>query len=102
MSRYDYYKKRVNKKKVFKDIVLIYFIAVIFVLLFNSLILQAYRIPSNSMFPGISEGTRVLANKFIYGPKYPLSDFRIFDSTKSVKRGDVIVFYSKEYMKKNT
>lgn len=102
MSRYDYYKKKVNKKKIFKDIVLIYFIAVIFVLLFNSLILQAYRIPSNSMFPGISEGTRVLTNKFIYGPKYPLTDVRIFDSTKSVKRGDVIVFYSKEYMKRNT
>lgn len=102
MSRYDYYKKKVNKKKIFKDIVLIYFIAVIFVLLFNSLILQAYRIPSNSMFPGISEGTRVLTNKFIYGPKYPLTDLRIFDSTKSVKRGDVIVFYSKEYMKRNT
>ncbi|OHD13508.1 MAG: signal peptidase I [Spirochaetes bacterium GWD1_27_9] len=101
MARYDYYKKKVNKKKIVKDIILIYIVAVMFVMLFNSLILQAYRIPSNSMEPGIKEHTRVLVNKFSYGPKYPFTEIRIFDSTKNIKRGDVIVFMSEEYINRN-
>ena len=100
-TRYDYYKKKVNKNKIFKDILLIYIIAVIFVLLFNSILLQAYKIPSDSMFPTIPDGTRALTNKFIFGPKYPLTDIRIFDSTQNINRGDVIVFMSNEYFSKN-
>ena len=100
-TRYEYYKKKVNKNKIFKDILLIYIIAVIFVLLFNSILLQAYKIPSDSMFPTIPDGTRALTNKFIFGPKYPLTDIRIFDSTQNINRGDVIVFMSNEYFSKN-
>ncbi|HOJ63756.1 MAG TPA: signal peptidase I [Spirochaetota bacterium] len=101
MPRYEYYKKKVNKKKIIRDIILIYVIAVLFVLFFNSFIMQAYKVPSNSMFPTISEGDRVLANKFIYGPKLPFTDIRIFNATKNIKRGDVIIFLSKEYYNTN-
>jgi signal peptidase I len=98
MPKYDYYKKKVNKLKIVKNIISIYVISVIFVLFFNTLIIQAYKIPSNSMEPNLKEGTRVLVNKFSYGPKYPFTDFRVYDATKSINRGDVIVFYSSEYM----
>jgi len=101
MQRYDHYKKKVDKKRVVKEIILIYFIAVIFVLLFNSMVIQAYKIPSNSMEPTLKEKTRVLVNKLNYGPKYPFTETRIFDATNNVRRGDVIVFMSKEYLEKN-
>lgn len=101
MQRYDHYKKKVDKKKIFKEIILIYFIAVIFVLLFNSMVIQAYKIPSNSMEPTLKENSRVLVNKLNYGPKYPFTDMRIFDATSNIRRGDIVVFMSKEYLEKN-
>jgi signal peptidase I len=101
MTRYDYYKKKVNKKRIASNIIFIYLIAVIFVILFNSLIFQAYKIPSNSMEPNIRPGTRVIVNKFLFGPNYPFTDFKIFDGTKNVKRGDILLFYSSEYISTN-
>ncbi|MBQ3922063.1 MAG: signal peptidase I [Spirochaetales bacterium] len=97
----DHYKKKKNKHVVAKDIILIYIIAVVFVLLFNSMILQAYKVPSDSMFPAINEGTCVLTNKFAFGPKYPMTDVRIFDGTSGIKRGDIVVFMSNEYFGKS-
>ena len=99
--RYDHYKRKFNLKKTIKDILFIYIIAVISVLLFNSLILQAFKVPSNSMVPQIKENTYILVNKFVYGPKYPLTDNRIFDSTKNIRRGDVVLFMSNEYYHRN-
>lgn len=99
--KFEHYKKKVNKKRILKDIIFIYLIAVIFVLLFNSMILQAYKIPSNSMEPQINEHYRILVNKYIYGPKYPFSEKKIFDATNNIRRGDVVVFMSNEYFRKN-
>lgn len=98
---YDYYKKKVNKGKVLKDIILIYFITVIIILLFNSLFLQAYKVPSDSMEPAIKENTRILVNKFVYGPRYPLLDIKIFEGSQNIRRGDIILFMSDEYYGKN-
>jgi signal peptidase I len=99
--KYDHYKKKLNFKKLFKDILLIYFLGVITVLVFNSLLIQAFCIKENSMIPQIEENTCVLVNKYIYGPKYPFVDSRIYDSTKNIKRGDIVVFYSEQYINKN-
>lgn len=98
---YDYYKKKVNKGKVVKDVILIYFLTVFFILLFNSLFLQAYKVPSNSMEPAINKNTRILVNKFIYGPRYPLLNIKIFDGSQNIRRGDIILFMSDEYYNKN-
>lgn len=100
-ARYDHFKKRINFKNILKDILFIYIIAIITVLLFNTLIIQAYKVPSNSMEPQIIVNTSILVNKFIYGPKFPLTDNRIFNNTKNIKRGNVIVFMSNEYINKN-
>lgn len=99
--KYEHFKKRVNYKSIVKDIVFIYIIAVLSVQLFNSIFLQAFKIRENSMEPQITERSNILVNKFIYGPKYPFTDIRIFDSTKNIRRGDVVVFMSDEYFKKN-
>ncbi|MCG8569453.1 MAG: signal peptidase I [Spirochaetes bacterium] len=97
MPKYDYYKKKVNKKKIFTEIIYIYIITVILVLLFNSLVFQAYKVPSNSMHPSIQENDLILVNKFNVGPRYPITDIKVFDGTKNIKRGEIIVFMSEEY-----
>ena len=100
MSTY-HYKKKIEKGKIFKDIILIYCITVLFVLLFNSILLQAFKIPTTSMEPSLKKDVRILVDKFSVGPKYPLTDKRIFDATESqVQRGDIIAFYSNEYYNK--
>ena len=100
-NKYHYYKKKSNTNKVLRNIIFIYFIGIVFVSLFNYLLLQAYKIPTNSMEPTIKENTCILVNKFITGPKYPFTDIHIFDGTKNIERGDIIVFSSKEYLQNN-
>lgn len=84
--KYEHFKKRVNYKGIVKDIIFIYIIAVLSVQLFNSIFLQAFKIRENSMEPQLSEKSNILVNKFIYGPKYPFTDIRIFDATKKYKK----------------
>ena len=100
-NKYHYYKKKSNTNKILKDIIFIYLIGVIFVSLFNSMLLQAYKIPTDSMEPTIKKDTCILVNKFITGSKYPFIDMQIFDGSKNIERGDIIVFTSKEYLHKN-
>lgn len=97
----DHYKKKVNKKQILKDIVFIYFISLILVLLLNSLLIQAFLVPTNSMEPQINGKSRIVVNKFVYGPMYPFTNKKIFDSTHNIRRGDIVVFMSKEYYSKN-
>jgi signal peptidase I len=99
--KYDHYKKKLNFKKIFKDILFIYFLGILSVLLFNSILMQAFSIRENSMMPQIEENTSVIVNKFIYGPKYPFTDSRIYNATKNIKRGDIVVFYSEQFINKN-
>lgn len=98
-----HYKKKIKKGKIIGEIIFIYIITVVFVLLFNSILLQAYKIPTNSMEPGLAENARILVDKFSIGPKYPLTNVRIFDATKKqINRGDVIAFLSHEYYNKSS
>jgi len=53
------------------------------------------------MEPQITENSLILVNKFSLGIKYPFSEKRIINKTSDLKRGDIIVFMSNEYYKKN-
>lgn len=53
--------------------------AVIVALLIKTFVAQAFRIPSDSMVPTLTDGDRVLVNKLSYG-------------TQDINRGDVVVF----------
>jgi len=99
--KYEHFRKKVNYRNIYKDVIFIYIIAVVSVLLFNSFFLQAFKIRENSMEPQIRENSSILVNKFIYGPKYPFTDIRIFNATKNIRRGDIVVFMSNQYFKKN-
>jgi signal peptidase I len=53
------------------------------------------------MEPQIKNNTLIIVNKYIYGPKFPFTEKRIFDATRSIKRGDVVLVMSQEYYKTN-
>jgi signal peptidase I len=70
-------------------------IALVLALIIRSSVVQAYKIPSGSMIPTLLIGDYLLANKFIYGPKIPFIDRKLFILEKPQK-GDIIIFPSPE------
>lgn len=66
-------------KKIFKEYVLTFAVAIVISLGIREAIAQPFVIPSGSMLPTIQIGDRILANKFIYRLRKPA-------------RGDIVVF----------
>lgn len=64
-------------------------IAVVFVL--RSFAYEPFRIPSGSMIPTLLVGDLILVNKFNYGLRMPVWNFKITEGTPPA-RGDVMVF----------
>ena len=52
---------------------------------------QAFKIPSESMVPTLLVGDHLLGNKFAYGIKVPFTDFYIYKG-EDPRRGDVVIF----------
>ncbi len=69
------------------------FILTVFVLAFfiRSFIVAAFRIPSGSMEDTLLVGDFLLANKIVYGPKIPFTDWRI-PGIRDPKPGDIVIF----------
>jgi signal peptidase I len=63
------------------------------VLLFRSFVYEPFRIPSESMLPGLIDGDFILVSKFAYGLRLPLTGTLLL-RTGEPRRGDVIVFRS--------
>lgn len=74
--------KIMNAKKVFEDWIAPVLIAIILALLINKFLFFTVSIPSESMVPTIKVNDRIIVT-------------RIYDR-KKLKRGDIVVFYSKE------
>jgi len=62
---------------------------------------QAFKIPSGSMKPGLLIGDHLFVNKFIYGTRVPLTEKKIM-RLKHIKHGDVVVFQFPATDKDNT
>ena len=60
-------------------------------LFLRAFVIQAFRIPSESMVPTLLKGDFLFVNKFEYGPKIPFTHIRL-PGIRSPHRGDVIVF----------
>jgi signal peptidase I len=65
--------------------------AIILALLIKTSIVEAYKIPSQSMENTLLVGDFLLANKFIYGARVPLVNWR-FPSIREPQSGDVVIF----------
>ena len=79
-------------------------LAVILALFIRTFVVQAFKIPSESMLDTLKIGDHILVSKFIYGIKEPFSGSVIIP-VSSPRRGDVVVFIypedpTKDYIKR--
>ncbi len=66
-------------------------IALVLVLVISTFVVQAFKIPPESMEPTLAIGDHLLVNELIYGIKIPFTSIHLFP-WKNPQRGDVIVF----------
>ena len=65
--------------------------ALVLTLFLRAFVIQAFRIPSESMRDTLLVGDFLFVNKFEYGPKLPFTHVRL-PGLRQPRRGDVIVF----------
>jgi signal peptidase I len=78
--------------------------ALMITLFLRAFVIQAFRIPSESMKDTLLVGDFLFVNKFEYGPKIPFTHMRL-PGLRQPRRGDVIVFQfpqdpSKDFIKR--
>jgi len=78
--------------------------ALVLTMILRAFVIQAFRIPSESMVPTLLVGDFLFVNKFEYGPKIPFTHIRL-PGLRPPRRGDVIVFQwpvnpSKDFIKR--
>ena len=88
------------KRSFYKEWIEPFLIAAVVALFIRQFVVEAFKIPSGSMIPTLDIGDHLLVNKFVYGPRIPFTDTRIF-TWKEPKRGDIIVFKYPENEDKN-
>jgi len=66
-------------------------LAVLIALGIRALVIEPFRIPSESMLPTLLVGDHLFVNKFLYGAKVPFTDWRL-PGLREPRRGDVVVF----------
>jgi signal peptidase I len=89
-----------KKKSFYKEWIEPFLIAAVAALFIRQFVAEAFKIPSGSMIPTLTIGDHLLVNKFIYGPRIPFTDTRLF-AWKEPKRGEIIVFKYPENESKN-
>ncbi|MGH0036889.1 MAG: signal peptidase I [Myxococcota bacterium] len=66
-------------------------LAIAIALSIRAFVIEPFRIPSGSMLPTLLIGDHLFVNKFLYGVKVPLTDWRL-PAIRGPERGDVVVF----------
>lgn len=66
-------------------------VALVLALIIRTFIVQAFKIPSESMLQTLQVGDHLLVNKFLYGVKWPFTNNYIIRGADP-ERGDIIVF----------
>jgi len=93
-------RQAVKHKSFYKEWIEPFLIAAVVALFIRQFVVEAFKIPSGSMIPTLDIGDHLLVNKFVYGPRIPFTDIRIF-TWKAPKRGEIIVFKYPENESKN-
>lgn len=82
---------RKGKKSVWREYAEALIIALLLALVIRTFIVQAFKIPSESMLNTLQVGDHLLASKFAYGIKAPFTDTYIYKGSDP-QRGDIIIF----------
>jgi signal peptidase I len=93
-------RQAVKHKSFYKEWIEPFLIAAVVALFIRQFVVEAFKIPSGSMIPTLDIGDHLLVNKFVYGPRIPFTDIRIF-TWKEPKRGEIVVFKYPENESKN-
>lgn len=78
--------------------------AILIALALRAMVLEAFKIPSSSMYPTLEINDHIFVNKFIYGLHIPFTTTKLLEWRKP-RRGEVIVFLQpctpdKDYIKR--
>src|SRR3982750_338780 len=65
--------------------------AILIALALRAFVIEAFKIPSSSMYPTLEINDHIFVNKFIYGVRIPWTMTKLFE-LRGPKRGEVIVF----------
>jgi signal peptidase I len=65
--------------------------AILIAFILRFFVIEAFKIPSSSMYPTLEIGDHIFVNKFIYGVRLPWTTTKLFEVRKP-ERGEVIVF----------
>ena len=65
--------------------------AILIALALRAFVIEAFKIPSSSMYPTLEIGDHIFVNKFIYGVRIPWTHTKFFE-WRGPERGEVIVF----------
>ena len=68
-----------------------FFPVILIVFLLRSFIVEPFKIPSGSMLPTLFVGDFILVNKFTYGIRLPIINYKVL-ALNDPQRGDVMVF----------
>ncbi len=79
-------------------------VAIVIALLLRAFVVEAFKIPSSSMYPTLEIGDHIFVNKLVYGMRMPFTGKKLF-TTRSPHRGEVGVFIqpcigNKDYIKR--
>jgi signal peptidase I len=83
--------KRETPSPTFLDQLTTIGFAVLIALGIRAMVIEPFRIPSESMLPTLLIGDHLFVNKFVYGAKLPFTDWR-FPGLREPRRGEVVVF----------
>ena len=78
-------------KSTMRDYVESILAAVLIALALRAFVIEAFKIPSSSMYPTLEIGDHIFVNKFIYGVRIPWTNTKLFE-LRNPRRGEVIVF----------
>jgi signal peptidase I len=92
--------REMKKRSVLREWIESIVIAFILAMFIRTFLVQAFKIPTGSMRPTLSEGDLILVSKLIYGAKIPFTDLRL-PALRQPKRGDIIVFIYPQDAKKD-
>lgn len=80
-----------GKKSVWREYAEALIIALLLAVVIRTFVVQAFKIPSESMLDTLQVGDHLLASKFAYGLKIPFTD-TYFYKGDDPRRGDIIIF----------